>query len=146
MLVGRFDLVHSLRVLVNLIENAHKYSPADTPIELRVTREDDSIDFAVADRGRACRSARAERIFEPFYRAPGSPPDVGGAGLGLAIARRLAEAQQASSPSSAARRGQHLHPPAPRPPTCRSRRLLSCEFLTPFLARVSPHIATSRVP
>ena len=34
-----------------------------------------------------------ERIFEPFYRAPGAPPDVGGTGLGLAIARRLALAQ-----------------------------------------------------
>ena len=33
LLVGRFDLVHSLRVLVNLVENAHKYSPPDIPIE-----------------------------------------------------------------------------------------------------------------
>jgi two-component system sensor histidine kinase KdpD len=32
-------------------------------------------------------------VFSPFYRPPNTPPDVGGAGLGLAIARRLAEAQ-----------------------------------------------------
>lgn len=93
-LVGRFDLVHSLRILVNLVENAHKYSPPDTPIELRVRREDGALAFAVGDRGAGVAADQRERIFEPFYRAPGSPPDVGGAGLGLTIARRLAEAQQ----------------------------------------------------
>ena len=35
-----------------------------------------------------------ERIFEPFYRVPGTAPDIGGTGLGLYIARALAEAQQ----------------------------------------------------
>jgi two-component system, OmpR family, sensor histidine kinase KdpD len=94
LLIGRFDLVHSLRILVNLVENAHKYSPPDTPIELRVYRENGSIAFAVGDHGAGVASDQRERIFEPFYRAPGSPPDVGGAGLGLTIARRLAEAQQ----------------------------------------------------
>lgn len=94
MLVGRFDLAHALRILVNLVENAHKYSPPDTPIELRVSRDDGDLAFAVSDRGTGIAAGQRERIFEPFYRAPGSPPDVGGAGLGLAIARRLAEAQQ----------------------------------------------------
>jgi two-component system, OmpR family, sensor histidine kinase KdpD len=93
LLVGRFDLVHSLRVLVNLVENAHKYSPPSVPIELRVYREDSWIAFAVSDRGPGVSPGQEERIFEPFYRVPGSPPDVGGAGLGLTIARRFAEAQ-----------------------------------------------------
>jgi two-component system sensor histidine kinase KdpD len=93
LLVGRFDLVHSLRVLVNLVENAHKYSPPDVPVELRVFREAERIGFAVSDRGPGVAAGEEERIFEPFYRAPGSPPDVGGAGLGLTIARRFAEAQ-----------------------------------------------------
>ncbi len=93
LLVGRFDLVHSLRVLVNLVENAHKYSPAGTPIELRAYRENGYIAFAVSDRGPGVTADQREHIFEPFYRAPGGTPDVGGAGLGLTIARRLAEAQ-----------------------------------------------------
>jgi two-component system sensor histidine kinase KdpD len=96
LLVGRFDLVHSLRALVNLVENAHKYSPPGTPVELRVAREDGWLTFAVADRGPGVPADQRARIFEPFYRAPGSPPDVGGAGLGLTIARRLAEAQGGS--------------------------------------------------
>jgi two-component system, OmpR family, sensor histidine kinase KdpD len=96
LLVGRFDLVHALRILVNLVENAHKYSPRGSPIELGVRRENGTLAFAVGDRGAGVAADQRERIFEPFYRAPGSPPDVGGAGLGLTIARRLAEAQQGS--------------------------------------------------
>lgn len=92
-LVGRFDFVQALRALVNLIENADKYSPPGEPIELGVERVGDELRFAVADRGPGVAAAERERIFEPFYRAPGAAPDVGGAGLGLAIARRLATEQ-----------------------------------------------------
>ncbi|HEX6048307.1 MAG TPA: ATP-binding protein, partial [Gemmatimonadaceae bacterium] len=93
LLVGRFDFVHSLRVLVNLIENALKYSPTDAPVELSARRAGDLIEFLVEDRGPGVPPAERERIFEPFYRPGASPPDAGSAGLGLSIARRLAEAQ-----------------------------------------------------
>ena len=92
-LVGRFDFVQALRSLVNLIENADKYSPNGEPIELAVERHGRELRFSVVDRGPGVPSAECERIFEPFYRAPGAAPDVGGAGLGLAIARRLAAEQ-----------------------------------------------------
>jgi two-component system sensor histidine kinase KdpD len=92
LLVGRFDFVHTLRALVNLVENALKYSPPESPVEVSVRREGDRIAFAVADRGPGIDPADRERIFEPFVRGAG-PPDVGGAGLGLPIARRSAELQ-----------------------------------------------------
>jgi two-component system sensor histidine kinase KdpD len=92
-LVGRFDFVQALRSLVNLIENADKYSPPGEPIELGVERHGSELRFSICDRGTGVLAAERERIFEPFYRAPGAAPDVGGAGLGLAIARRLAAEQ-----------------------------------------------------
>jgi two-component system sensor histidine kinase KdpD len=92
-LVGRFDFVQALRALVNLIENAAKYGPPSEPIELAVAGVGPELRIVVADRGPGVAPAERERIFEPFYRAPGVAPDVGGAGLGLAIARRLAVEQ-----------------------------------------------------
>jgi signal transduction histidine kinase len=49
--------------------------------------------FEVADQGAGIHPSECVRIFEPFYRPAGSRPDGGNAGLGLSIARRLAEAQ-----------------------------------------------------
>ncbi|MGE0553120.1 MAG: ATP-binding protein [Gemmatimonadales bacterium] len=92
LLVGRFDMAHSTRILVNLLENAAKYSPTGTPIDLDVAREGEMLTFQVGDRGPGVPDAERERIFEPFHRLATVPPTAG-SGLGLAIARRLAEAQ-----------------------------------------------------
>lgn len=92
-LVGHFDFSQSLRVLCNLLENAARYSPASQPIELGARREGDMLVFTVADRGPGVEANDAARIFEPFYRAAGATPDAGRAGLGLSIARTLAEIQ-----------------------------------------------------
>ena len=94
-LVGRFDFVQSLRILSNLLSNAAHYTPPSSPIELSVHRDGAALVFAVADRGPGIPAGEQERIFEPFYRPAGAPADVGrgGAGLGLAIARRLAALQ-----------------------------------------------------
>jgi two-component system sensor histidine kinase KdpD len=92
-LTGEFDFVQSLRALVNLIENALKYSPSDTTVELGAVRRGTRLEFRVADRGPGVIASERQRVFEPFYRGPGSTADVGGAGLGLAIASRLAMEQ-----------------------------------------------------
>jgi len=92
-LAGEFDFVQSLRALVNLVENALKYSPPDAPVELSAVRIGARLEFRVADRGPGVAASERERVFEPFYRAPGVTADVSGAGLGLAIASRLATEQ-----------------------------------------------------
>ncbi|MBV9880238.1 MAG: DUF4118 domain-containing protein [Gemmatirosa sp.] len=93
LLAGRFDFTQSLRVLVNLMENAAKYAPAGTPVHVRALRDGPRLVIEVADRGPGVPPTERERIFEPFYRPPGTAPDVRGTGLGLSIARGLAEAQ-----------------------------------------------------
>ncbi len=96
-LLGRFDFVQSLRILNNLIENALRYAPAGSSVDVSVHRDEDVLVFSVADRGPGIPAANRERIFQPFYRASDTasdaPPDTGRAGLGLSIARRLAEIQ-----------------------------------------------------
>jgi Osmosensitive K+ channel histidine kinase len=92
-LVGHFDFSQSLRVLCNLLENAVRYSPASQPIELAARREEGMLVFAVSDRGPGVAEEDVTRIFEPFYRAKTAAPDTGRAGLGLSIARTLAEIQ-----------------------------------------------------
>jgi signal transduction histidine kinase len=79
------------QVLRNLVGNAAKYTPAGTPITLRVTRiEPDQIRFEVADEGAGIDSADLEQIFEKYER--GSSPTaalVAGKGLGLYLSRRI---------------------------------------------------------
>lgn len=93
LLAGRFDLTQTIRVLVNLLENAAKYAPAGSPITVRVHRDDAWFVVDVLDRGPGVPEAERARIFEPFYRPAGTAPDVRGTGLGLSIARGLSEAQ-----------------------------------------------------
>lgn len=96
LLIGRFDFPQTLRALVNLVENAIKYSPPHSRVDIGVRRDGEWLAFSVGDRGEGVPVEERERIFEPFYRKPGLPPDVGGSGLGLSIARALANAQGSS--------------------------------------------------
>ncbi len=92
-LLGRFDFVQSQRILTNLIENAVRYSPPGCPVVLGARREDESLVFEVMDDGPGISPNERKRIFEPFYRGPSAVADAGGVGLGLYVARALAEAQ-----------------------------------------------------
>ena len=66
------------------------HAKSEEPIEASVARDDSVLVFSVADRGLGLASGEENKIFEKFYRGPGTRP--GGLGLGLSIARQLVEA------------------------------------------------------
>jgi two-component system sensor histidine kinase KdpD len=79
------------RVLVNLLENALKFSAPEDTVELRADAGDDEVLVRIVDHGSGLTEADLRRIFEPFEHG-GQPPAKRGTGLGLAIARGFAQA------------------------------------------------------
>ncbi|MBN1443986.1 MAG: sensor histidine kinase KdpD [Planctomycetes bacterium] len=80
------------QVLINLLDNASKYSPAGSPIEISARADGRRVVVAVADRGPGLGAHEKERVFEKFYRgAAGDRRGPRGAGLGLAICQAAAE-------------------------------------------------------
>jgi hypothetical protein len=79
------------QVLVNLIDNAMKYSPAGGRVTVSARRvADDRVRVEVADDGPGIPAVHRDRIFERFYRVdPGRSRDQGGTGLGLSIVKHL---------------------------------------------------------
>ncbi|MEZ5394156.1 MAG: sensor histidine kinase KdpD [Bryobacterales bacterium] len=78
------------QVLVNLLENAQRYSPAGAPIEIKACRSGDSAILEVCDRGPGFAAGEERRVFERFYRA--QPNQKGGAGIGLTICDAIVRA------------------------------------------------------
>jgi PAS domain S-box-containing protein len=79
------------RVLINLVENAVKYSPADSTITLSARRRAGVVEVRVADEGVGIPVSERERVFRKFYRG-GASGLVSGSGLGLFITRGLVNA------------------------------------------------------
>ncbi len=87
----RVDALQIQRALVNLLENALKFSGPDGSVHVRVTATRSEVIIRVTDQGPGVPAEQQEQIFEPFQRVSGAS-DHHGAGLGLAIARGFAEA------------------------------------------------------
>ena len=101
------DPLRLVQVLANLISNAHKYSPTDQEVRLRVWRDNGWAMAAVADRGRGIPREELDRVFEKFHRVEDPMTmTTGGTGLGLYIARELTRAMGGEiETTSAPRRG-----------------------------------------
>lgn len=88
------DQIATEQILRNLVENAVKYSPRGGRVELTAEPVNGELVISVLDRGSGIADADLDRVFEPFYRAPGVvSAGMQGAGLGLAVCRRLVEMQ-----------------------------------------------------
>jgi two-component system sensor histidine kinase KdpD len=82
------DFALITQTLVNLVDNALKYSGSGAPVEVRAWREDGVVRIEVADRGRGIGAHDLPRVFEKFYSGARSP----GIGLGLSICKGFVEA------------------------------------------------------
>jgi two-component system sensor histidine kinase KdpD len=82
------------QLVINLLENATKYTPPGAAIDITAEAEGDFVILNVMDRGPGFPHADQQRIFEKFYRAKSE--GVRGMGLGLAICRAIAEAHRGS--------------------------------------------------
>jgi two-component system, OmpR family, sensor histidine kinase KdpD len=80
------------QVLFNLVDNALKYSPPDTPVDIRVSAGEDEVTIEVADRGPGLTEEEIDAVFEKLYRGSASAGRARGAGLGLAIAQAIVQA------------------------------------------------------
>lgn len=85
------DFVWIGLVLVNIIDNALKYSPQDSPIEIRSRVAGEGLEISVADRGIGIPPEDLVRVFNKFYRVQ-RPDIVAGTGLGLSISKGILEA------------------------------------------------------
>jgi two-component system sensor histidine kinase KdpD len=84
------------RALTQVIENARKYAPPESPIEVEGFAEGEQIVVRVLDRGPGVPADELERVFDKFYRGKRTRDRVKGTGMGLAIARGIVEAHGGS--------------------------------------------------
>lgn len=80
------------QIISNLLQNATKYSPQGSKIELSLTQEAGNAVIAVTDHGKGIAESDFEKIFNPYARLSSNDPNIEGLGLGLYICRTLARA------------------------------------------------------
>jgi len=86
------DLEKTSWVLINFLTNAIKYSPESSSVDIEVSKKDGQVAFVVKDQGNGIDEKYLPRIFERYFKVPGTH-DRNGTGLGLSISREFIEAQ-----------------------------------------------------
>jgi len=87
------DQMHLTNIILNLLDNANKYSPDSPNITLRTESNKDNFMISIQDKGLGMTKEQQKHIFEKFYRVPtGDVHDVKGFGLGLAYVHKMVEA------------------------------------------------------
>ena len=89
---ARMDTAHIKEVMVHLIENAAKYSPAGAPIRITAEARNQTLTVNIADRGPGIDDFEQSLVFEKFYRGRNQRVQVHGTGMGLAICKAIVEA------------------------------------------------------
>ncbi len=80
-------------ILINLLDNAVKYTPEGSRVVIEGQRQGDRVRFEVCDNGPGLERRHRDRVFERFYRVdPGRSREMGGTGLGLSIVKHMVEA------------------------------------------------------
>lgn len=98
---ARGDAMRVRQIVVNLLTNADRHTPADGAVTVRVRRKDDLAIIDVHNTGSSLTHEEASRVFDRFYRAdPARQRATGGSGLGLAIVKHLSEVQNGSACAS----------------------------------------------
>ena len=83
------------QAILNLLDNAVKYSGEDRPIAITVTRQDDFLDIVIKDKGCGIGKEHLSKIFNRFYRVDKARSrHEGGTGLGLAIVKHIIQYHQ----------------------------------------------------
>ncbi|MDX3364504.1 MULTISPECIES: HAMP domain-containing sensor histidine kinase [Streptomyces] len=95
------------RAVLNLIDNAGKWSPADQPVQVRLRTEGESVVLEVDDGGPGIDAADIPRLFDRFYRAD-SARGLPGSGLGLSIVQRVVDAHAGRATVARSARGGAL--------------------------------------
>ncbi|HBE19848.1 MAG TPA: two-component sensor histidine kinase [Cyanobacteria bacterium UBA11149] len=91
-IIAKADPDRLKQVLLNLIDNAVKYSESDRPVILKLDKQNEQAKIEIWDKGRGIPLAQQSRIFERFYRVDENrAKSIGGTGLGLSIVKTLVE-------------------------------------------------------
>jgi two-component system sensor histidine kinase KdpD len=106
----RVDYILIEQVLINLLDNAAKYSSKGSPVDVRLWHDGSHVMLTVTDSGSGIPAAELEQVFDMFYRVKAGDRQVAGTGLGLSICRSILKAHggdiRAESPVADGQKGQ----------------------------------------